>query len=68
MKKVFIWLIDKYQKIPLKSHYVCGFLPTCSEYAKEAIEKYGVLKGLGLGIYRIFRCHPWQKNKYDPVK
>jgi hypothetical protein len=67
MKNFFIWLIDKYQKIPFKSHYSCVFIPTCSQYTKEALEKYGVFKGLGLGIYRVLRCHPWQKNKYDPL-
>lgn len=67
MKKIVIFFINLYQKTPLKSHYSCVFLPTCSQYTKEAICKYGVLKGLFLGIKRILRCHPWQKNKYDPV-
>ena len=43
----------------------CVFYPTCSEYAKQAIEKYGVLKGFYLGFFRILRCHPWQKNHID---
>jgi uncharacterized protein len=68
MKKVLIYLINLYQKIPLKSHDSCVFLPTCSEYTKEAILKYGTLKGVFLGTRRIFRCHPWQKNKYNPLK
>lgn len=68
MAKILIKLINLYQKIPLKAHYSCVFIPTCSEYTKQAIEKYGVLKGLGKGIRRILRCHPWQKNHYDPVK
>jgi len=66
MSKIIIWLINIYQKTPLKSHSSCVFLPTCSEYTKQSIEKYGALKGTWRGIIRIFRCHPWQKNRYDP--
>lgn len=68
MARIIIWLITIYQKTPLKSHFSCVFLPTCSEYTKEAVAKYGALKGIILGIYRIFRCHPWQKNHYDPLR
>ena len=46
----------------------CVFYPSCSEYAKQAIEKYGVLKGVYLGFFRILRCHPWQKNHLDLLK
>lgn len=46
---------------------VCGMYPTCSEYTKQAIEKYGSGQGFVLGIKRIARCHPWQKNHFDPV-
>lgn len=46
----------------------CVFYPTCSKYMKQAIEKYGALKGLYLGFLRILRCHPWQKNHIDLVK
>lgn len=67
MKGFLIFLIKIYQKIPLKSHYSCVFIPTCSEYTKEAILKYGSIKGVYLGIRRILRCHPWQKNRYDPI-
>jgi len=67
MKKIAIFIIDIYQKTPLKSHYNCVFIPTCSEYTKEAINKYGLLKGVFKGILRILRCHPYQKNRYDPL-
>ncbi len=68
MKKIIIWLINIYQKIPMKSRGSCVFIPTCSEYTKEAVFKYGALKGVFFGIKRIFRCHPWQRNRYDPLK
>lgn len=68
MKKVIIKLINVYQKIPTKAHNSCVFIPTCSQYTKEAVIKYGSFKGMFLGIKRIFRCHPWQKNHYNPLK
>ena len=67
IKKFFISLINLYQRLPLKSHYSCVFIPTCSEYTKEAINKYGVLLGLAKGFKRILRCNPWQKNHFDPL-
>ena len=67
MKKFFIYLINMYQKIPLRAHSSCVFLPTCSEYTKEAIIKYGSFIGIYKGFKRILRCHPWQKNHYDPL-
>jgi putative membrane protein insertion efficiency factor len=45
----------------------CRFVPTCSEYALEAFEKYGFLKGFSLSIKRLGRCHPWHSGGYDPV-
>ncbi len=46
----------------------CRFYPTCSQYALDAIEKYGALKGSFMAIKRILRCHPYNKGGYDPVK
>ena len=46
----------------------CRYLPTCSEYTKESIIKYGVIKGFWLGLKRIAKCHPWGKGGYDPIK
>lgn len=49
----------------LKERRVCAFYPTCSEYAKLALKKYGLTKGVFKSIGRIFRCHPWQTNHID---
>ena len=46
----------------------CRFKPTCSEYTKLAILKYGVLKGFFLGLKRLSKCHPWGDSGYDPIK
>ena len=69
MKKIFIGLIKFYRKYlsPLKGHATCMYVHTCSQYAIEAIEKYGVLKGGLLAVWRILRCNPFSKGGYDPV-
>ena len=46
----------------------CRFFPTCSEYARQAIKKYGLIKGSWLGFKRILRCHPWSQGGIDPVR
>ena len=72
MKRVLIKLIEWYQKnISLwldRKNIRCKFYPTCSEYTKQAIEKYGALKGCMLGIVRILKCNPFSKGGYDPLK
>jgi uncharacterized protein len=45
----------------------CRFFPSCSEYAAEAVEKYGALRGLGLGLKRLSHCHPWHPGGFDPL-
>lgn len=68
IKKIIISIVKLYRKYisPLKKP-CCRFTPTCSQYAIEAIEKYGVLKGLYLSVKRILRCNPFCKGGYDPV-
>ena len=69
MKKLFLALIRFYQKFISPAFPArCRFRPTCSRYAYEAINKYGVLKGGYLALRRILRCHPFYKGDwYDPV-
>lgn len=69
MKKILIQLIKIYRKYisPLKGRSTCIYVPTCSQYAIEALEKYGVVKGSYLAVKRILRCHPFHKGGYDPV-
>jgi len=67
MKKILIKLINIYQITPLHSHIQCRFIPTCSEYMKISIERFGVFKGLYLGIKRIIRCHPGGSSGIDMV-
>ena len=62
MKKLLIKLIKFYQILPLHSHNHCRFYPTCSNYAIEAINIHGVIKGSLLSIKRILRCNPWNKK------
>ena len=69
MKTVFLALIRFYRRniSPLTSAK-CRYIPTCSAYAYEAIEKYGALKGGFLAFKRLMRCHPFSKrDPYDPV-
>lgn len=69
MKNGMIFLINLYRKYisPLKRKPSCIYIPTCSQYAIEALEKYGFLKGSFLAVKRILRCHPFAKGGYDPV-
>ena len=71
MKRVLLWMIDFYRKgISPLTPPSCRFIPTCSEYAMQAIERYGTLKGGWLAFRRLMKCHPFHRQKsieYDPV-
>ena len=72
MKSLLIWLINSYQKKVSKflasKNIHCKFYPTCSEYTKQAIQKYGAIRGGIKGMIRILRCNPFSKGGYDPLK
>jgi putative membrane protein insertion efficiency factor len=77
IKKILVKLIDLYQKTlsfdhsPLRVFYphgFCRFTPSCSQYGKEAIQKYGPIKGMVLASWRVLRCNPWNKGGHDPIK
>ncbi len=78
MKQLVLKIIKIYQKIISPDHGgilsyfkplgVCKFRPTCSEYTYQAVEKYGIIIGGLLSIKRIFRCNPFSKGGWDPVK
>ena len=67
MRRILIKLIEAYQKIPGNFHNQCRYYPTCSNYAKQAIEIHGAFKGLYLSIKRVLKCNPLFKGGYDPV-
>lgn len=69
MKRIFLALIRGYQKyISPMLPPSCRFQPTCSQYAIEAISKYGAFKGGAMAAWRVLRCNPFCKGGYDPVK
>jgi len=68
LTRLAIILIRAYQRFAphdLKGH--CRYAPSCSEYAREALERHGLVRGLGLAAARIARCHPLGASGYDPV-
>ena len=72
MKYLAVFILSLYKKIisPILVSvfgHTCRFYPTCGEYSKEAIEKFGVIKGIALSLKRVSRCHPLGGFGYDPV-
>ncbi len=67
MSNFLIKIIRVYQQLPLHTHSLCRYTPTCSEYTIIAIKEYGSIRGLFMGIKRILRCNPFGKSGYDPV-
>ncbi|OGG33224.1 membrane protein insertion efficiency factor YidD [Candidatus Gottesmanbacteria bacterium RIFCSPLOWO2_01_FULL_42_22] len=71
MQKTILNFIRSYQKLKKYIPFMersCRFQPACSTYTYQAIERYGTIKGLFLGVSRIIRCHPFSKGGFDPVK
>lgn len=69
MKRMLIRIIKFYRKnISPMTPPRCKYIPTCSQYAIEAIEQYGALKGGVMSLWRILRCNPFSKGGFDPVK
>ena len=68
MRRVALWLIRGYQRAisPLLPPS-CRFVPSCSDYGYQAIEKYGIIRGGAMTAWRILRCNPFNKGGYDPV-
>ncbi|PWB51053.1 MAG: membrane protein insertion efficiency factor YidD [Nitrosomonadales bacterium] len=68
MTRILLFLVKAYQYLisPMLGPS-CRYTPTCSEYAAQALKKYGALKGVWLSVKRVGRCHPWHDGGYDPL-
>lgn len=69
LTKILIFIIECYQRY-ISPFLVnsCRFYPTCSQYSKQALEKYGPVKGILYTVLRLLKCHPFHPGGYDPVK
>jgi uncharacterized protein len=69
MKVLLMGLVRFYQRFlsPLKGGPTCRFHPSCSQYAYEAVQKHGAMRGTYLAVRRVLRCHPFHPGGYDPV-
>jgi putative membrane protein insertion efficiency factor len=68
-RAVFVFPIRAYQRLvsPLLGEH-CKYYPSCSEYAVQAVQRFGILRGLVLAGWRLLRCNPWSNGGYDPVE
>ena len=72
MRKLALWLVIKsirFYQCAISPHFppCCRYVPTCSTYAYEAVQKYGIFRGLFMAARRLLRCHPLHQGGYDPV-
>src|SRR5260370_38359459 len=68
MKALALWILRTYKRwLSPMFPPSCRYVPTCSEYAMEAVEKFGALRGGWMAMGRLLRCHPFVKGRYDPV-
>ena len=68
MKRAALWVLGIYKRwVSPTLPPSCRYVPSCSEYAMEAVERYGVLRGGAMAAWRLLRCHPFVKGGYDPV-
>ena len=69
LRKLFVLPIRAYQVLlsPALGN-TCKYYPSCSEYAAQAIQRFGILRGLVLAVWRLLRCNPWSHGGYDPVE
>ena len=67
-KIILLKAITFYKKLNLLPSSPCRFVPSCSDYTYQAVEKYGTINGIVKGIKRILKCHPWSAGGYDPIK
>lgn len=69
MRKVTVSFLQFYKRFVSPAlPSACRFHPTCSEYMLDAVQKYGVLRGISLGVRRLLRCHPFHQGGFDPVR
>jgi putative membrane protein insertion efficiency factor len=72
MRKLALWFVKKsirFYQLAISPHFppCCRYVPSCSAYALEAVEKYGICRGLFLALKRLLRCHPFHSGGYDPL-